>query len=116
MPSHHHPGSQPRRARAQAHAHRAMTAHAVEGAARAWRTREDHHQLVIPGQLLVVRRLLRGEYAAAARRDWQLQRYQVRVRGHLGETLGPAAPSPNGLDPEPRREMRGLIEACATAG
>ena len=48
------------------------------------------------GQLLVVRRLLRGEYVAAAGRDWQLQRYQVRVRGHLGETPGPAAPSPDG--------------------
>jgi len=48
------------------------------------------------GQLLVVRRLLRGEYVAAARRDSQLQRYQVRVRGHLGETPGPAAPSPDG--------------------
>jgi len=46
------------------------------------------------GQLLVVRRLLRGEYVAAARRDSQLQRYQVRVRGHLGQTPGPAAPSP----------------------
>jgi len=56
----------------------------------------DHHQLVIPGQPLVVRRLLGGEYVAAARRDWQLQRYQVRVRGHLGETPGPAAPSPDG--------------------
>jgi len=48
------------------------------------------------GQLPVVRRLLRGEYVAAARRDSQLQRYQVRVRGHLGETPGPAAPSPDG--------------------
>ena len=28
-------------------------------------------------QLPVVSRLLRGEYVAAARRDWQLQRYQV---------------------------------------
>ena len=48
------------------------------------------------GQPPVVRRLLRGEYAAAARRDSQLQRYQVRVRGHLGETPGQAAPSPDG--------------------
>ena len=44
----------------------------------------------------MVRRLLRSEYVAAARRDSQLQRYQVRVRGHLGETPGPAAPSPDG--------------------
>jgi len=48
------------------------------------------------GQLLVVRRLLRGEYVAAARRDSRLQRYRVRVRGHLGEIPGPAAPSPDG--------------------
>jgi hypothetical protein len=46
----------------------------------------------------VVRRLLRGEYVAAARRDWQLQRYQVRVRAHPGETPGPAAPSPGRRD------------------
>jgi hypothetical protein len=64
----------------------------------------------------VARRLLRGEYAAAARRDSQLQRYQVRVRGHLGETPGPAAPSPNGLDPEPRPETRGLIESVRDSG
>ncbi len=56
----------------------------------------DHHQLVIPGATTGGRRLLRGEYVAAARRDSQLQRYQVRVRGHLGETPGPAAPSPDG--------------------
>jgi hypothetical protein len=76
----------------------------------------DHYQLVIPEQLLVVRRLLRGEYVAAARRDSQLQRYQVRVRGHLGETRGPAAPSPNGIDPEPRRETWGLIESVRDSG
>jgi hypothetical protein len=44
----------------------------------------------------VVRRLLRGEHVAAARRDSQLQRYQVRVRDHPGETPGPAVPSPDG--------------------
>lgn len=49
-----------------------------------------------PGQLPVVRRLLRGEYMAAARRDSQLQRHRARVRGHLCETPGPAAPSPDG--------------------
>jgi hypothetical protein len=63
-----------------------------------------------------VRRLLRGEYVAAARRDSQLQRYQVRVRGHLGETPGPAAPSPGGLDPEPRPETWGLIESARDSG
>jgi len=40
-----------------------------------------------------MRRLLRGEYAAAARRDSQLHRDQARVRGHPGQTPGPAAPS-----------------------
>src|SRR6266481_693518 len=74
-PSQHHPGPQPRRARARAHAHRVMTTHAVEVAARARRTGEGspsaRHSW---GKLLVVRRLLRGEYVAAARRDSQLQR------------------------------------------
>jgi len=54
------------------------------------------------GQLLVVRRLLRGEYVAAARRDSQLQRYQVHVRGHLGETQDrpyPARTAPRCADP-----------------
>jgi hypothetical protein len=51
----------------------------------------------------VVRRVLRAEYVAAARRDWQLQRYQVRVRGHPGETPGPAAPSPDAAMCRPRK-------------
>lgn len=51
----------------------------------------------------MVRRLLRGEYVTAARRDSQLQRYQVRVRGRPGETPGPAAPSPDGATLRPPR-------------
>ena len=77
-PSQHHPGPQPRRASPWAHAHRVMTAHAVEVAARAPARQGG---ITISSsflrQLLVVRRLLRGEYVAAARRDWQLQRYQA---------------------------------------
>src|SRR5258707_14479182 len=70
----------------------------------------DHHQLVIPGATTGGRRLLRGEYVAAARRDSQLQRYQVRVRGHLGETPGPAAPSPDGA-PLPVVSRSGVADA-----
>jgi len=39
-----------------------------------------------------VRRLLRGEYVTAARRDPQPQQYQVRVCGRLGETIRCAFP------------------------
>jgi len=40
-----------------------------------------------------VRRLLRGGYVTAARRDSQPQRYQIRVRGRLGETIRSAFPA-----------------------
>jgi hypothetical protein len=39
-----------------------------------------------------VRRLLRGEYVTATCRDSQPQRYQVRVRGRLGEMMRCAFP------------------------
>jgi hypothetical protein len=37
-------------------------------------------------------RVLRGEYVTATRRDSQPQRYQIRVRGRLGETIRYAFP------------------------
>jgi hypothetical protein len=40
-----------------------------------------------------VRRLLRGEYVTATRRDLHPQRYQIRVRGRLGETTRGAFPA-----------------------
>jgi len=46
----------------------------------------------------VVRRLLRGEYVTATRRDSQPRRYQVRLRGRLGETIRSAFPRPPGPD------------------
>jgi len=48
------------------------------------------------GQLLVVRRLPRCVCGRRPSRFAAAARYQVRVRGHLGETPGPAAPSPDG--------------------
>jgi hypothetical protein len=39
-----------------------------------------------------VRRLLCGEYVTATRRDSHPQRYQIRVRGRLGETIRCAFP------------------------
>ena len=105
-PSQHHPGPQPRRARARAHAHRVMTAHAVQVAARARRTRG-----------ITISSSFRGNYwwcagscapgMAAVRRDWQLQRYQVRVRGHPGQTPAPAA--------QPGRRAVPAPQACVPA-
>jgi hypothetical protein len=40
-----------------------------------------------------VRRLLRGEHVTATGRDSRPQRYQVRVRGRLGETIRSAFPA-----------------------
>jgi hypothetical protein len=39
-----------------------------------------------------VRHVLHGEYVTATHRDSQPQRYQVRVRGRLGETIRCAFP------------------------
>ena len=63
-----------------------------------------------------MRHVLHGEYVTATHRDSQPQRYQVRVRGHLGETPGLAAPSPGGLHPEPRPVTWGLIESVRDSG
>jgi hypothetical protein len=71
-----------------------MTAHPVDMEARGESATGRDHDATrhSRGNHRLVRRFLQGEYVTATRRDSQPQRYQVRVRGRLGETIRCAFP------------------------
>jgi hypothetical protein len=57
-------------------------------------TGSDHYQARhFWGSHRLVRRFLRGDYVSATRRDPHPQRYQIRIRGRLGETIRSAFPA-----------------------